>query len=86
MAIETSGCIIHPPDERRDGIGDSPSDGHLSEAVTWIHTMTLLTRVRGVLGAETAVYECRHCGTTLESELDECPTCGKDAVVRYEIQ
>lgn len=50
--------------------------------------MTLLTRVRGVLGTDAVVYECRHCGTTLEPEpeLDECPTCGKDAVVRYQIQ
>lgn len=47
--------------------------------------MTLLARVRRVL-AEDAIYECRHCGTTLESELDECPYCGtRDGVVRYEL-
>lgn len=47
--------------------------------------MTLLTRVRALLGEDT-VYECRHCGTTLESELDECPTCGDGTVARYEIR
>ncbi|MFQ3283786.1 MAG: rubrerythrin [Natronomonas sp.] len=48
--------------------------------------MRLLSRVRRVLG-EDAIYECRHCGTTLESELDECPCCGtRDGVVRYELR
>jgi len=48
--------------------------------------MTLLTRVRSAL-TENVIYECRNCGTTLESELDECPTCGtRDGVVSYEIR
>lgn len=48
--------------------------------------MTLLARVRRIL-TEDVVYECRHCGTTLESELDECPYCGtRGGVVRYELR
>jgi rubrerythrin len=48
--------------------------------------ITLLARVRRIL-AEDVVYECRHCGTTLESELDECSCCGtRDGVVRYELR
>lgn len=48
--------------------------------------MTLLTRVRKVLTSD-AIYECRNCGTTLDSGLDECPTCGNaDGVARYEIE
>lgn len=46
--------------------------------------MTLLTRVREFIG-DGVIYECRHCGTTLESELDECPLCGTSDVVRYEL-
>jgi len=48
--------------------------------------MTILTKVRNALGTDDVVYECRHCGKTLESEPGECPTCGKDAVVTYEIE
>lgn len=47
--------------------------------------MTLLTRVREFIG-DGVVYECRHCGTTLESELDECSLCGTSDVVRYELE
>lgn len=47
--------------------------------------MTLLTRVRGLIGTD-VVYECRRCGTTLGSELDECSLCGTSEVVRYEIE
>ena len=47
--------------------------------------MTLLTRVRGLIGTDT-VYECRRCGATLESELDECPLCETSDVARYEIE
>ncbi|CCQ38023.1 small CPxCG-related zinc finger protein [Natronomonas moolapensis 8.8.11] len=47
---------------------------------------TLLAWVRRI-PAEDVVYECRHCGTTLESELDECSCCGtRDGVVRYELR
>lgn len=48
-------------------------------------TMTLLTRVREFIG-DGAVYECRHCGTTLESEIDDCSVCGTSGVARYEIE
>ena len=48
--------------------------------------MTILTRVRNALGTDDVVYECRHCGKTIESELDECPTCGKEAGIKYEIE
>jgi len=46
--------------------------------------MDVLTRVRELFG-EDAVYECRHCGTTLGADVTECPTCGAGEVVRYEI-
>jgi len=48
--------------------------------------MTLLARVRSALTRD-AIFECRNCGTTLDSELDECPICGnRDGTVRYEIE
>lgn len=30
------------------------------------------------------VYECRHCGTTLDSGAERCPRCETASVVRYE--
>lgn len=47
--------------------------------------MTLLARVRELL-EEDPIYECRRCGTTLESELDECPICGTSDVARYDLR
>lgn len=28
-------------------------------------------------------YECRHCGTELDSYVDECPACGRTEVATY---
>ncbi len=47
--------------------------------------MTLLTRVRGFISDDGLVYECRHCGTTLESDTVDCPHCGHSDVAVYEI-
>lgn len=30
------------------------------------------------------VYECRHCGTTLDAGVERCPRCETASVVRYE--
>jgi len=30
-------------------------------------------------------YECLRCGTTVDVETDECPTCGSKRFARYEI-
>lgn len=35
--------------------------------------------------APTTVYECRHCGTTLEAGDGQCPHCETATVVRYEV-
>ncbi len=35
---------------------------------------------------ETAVvYECRRCGTTVDSDTETCPACESDAIVEYRI-
>jgi rubrerythrin len=47
--------------------------------------MALLTRVRSLLDSEEVIYECRHCGTTLHSEHEECPHCENGQIVAYEI-
>ncbi len=31
------------------------------------------------------VYECRHCGTTIDSKTDPCPYCGPTEIVEYEL-
>ncbi|SEQ22905.1 hypothetical protein [Natrinema salaciae] len=33
----------------------------------------------------TVIEECRRCGTTLESTLADCPSCGCSDVVEYRI-
>lgn len=32
------------------------------------------------------VYECRSCGTTVDSEYDRCPYCGPTDIARHEIR
>lgn len=32
----------------------------------------------------TVLYECRHCGATLDSETDTCPYCGPSETARFE--
>ncbi|WP_222919005.1 hypothetical protein [Natrinema sp. SYSU A 869] len=34
----------------------------------------------------TVIEECRRCGTTLESTLASCPSCGCSDIVEYRIQ
>lgn len=29
------------------------------------------------------VFECRQCGTTVESEDDVCPACGSEGIARF---
>jgi predicted RNA-binding Zn-ribbon protein involved in translation (DUF1610 family) len=31
------------------------------------------------------VFECRHCGETVDSETVECPACGRAEIGRYEL-
>jgi rubrerythrin len=47
--------------------------------------MALLRRVKELIGDGGAVYECRRCGTTLESDADTCPQCGKSDIAAYDI-
>jgi len=51
-------------------------------------TTSVFGRLRTVLGGErgSEVYvECRRCGRTVEHEARDCPHCGTDAIVRYEL-
>ncbi|SEN99784.1 hypothetical protein SAMN05216388_10073 [Halorientalis persicus] len=42
---------------------------------------------RALLGTASTqvVYECRHCGTTVDPDGEACPTCGRSDIVRYEV-
>ncbi|ELY95142.1 hypothetical protein C483_02221 [Natrialba hulunbeirensis JCM 10989] len=31
------------------------------------------------------VYECRRCGTTVDSDAETCPACESDAIVQHRI-
>ncbi len=45
----------------------------------------LLYRLFTMQDEPTTVYECRYCGTTLDSQTDSCPYCGPTEVVEYEL-
>jgi uncharacterized OB-fold protein len=47
--------------------------------------MALKTLLRGLLGEESVVYECRNCGTTLGPGDDCCPECESEDVVEYNL-
>jgi len=36
-------------------------------------------------GDEHVLYECRHCGRTLDGPEESCPECGADDVARYQL-
>jgi rubrerythrin len=45
----------------------------------------LLQRLLASQVGSMTVYECRYCGTTIDSQTDPCPYCGPTAVVEYEL-
>lgn len=45
---------------------------------------TLLARLRAIKKAD-SIVECRHCGTTVTPETDECPACGGRAFAQYDV-
>ncbi|MFC6731667.1 MULTISPECIES: hypothetical protein [unclassified Haladaptatus] len=48
----------------------------------------MLDRVKTVFAVDDdpVVYECRECGTTVESAFSECPYCGEADIARLEIE
>ena len=48
--------------------------------------MALLRYVKEFIGEDGPVYECRRCGTTLESDTDTCPQCGKSDIAAYDVR
>lgn len=48
--------------------------------------MALLARVRRLLTDDGTVYECRHCGATLEADSEECPHCERGEAVAYDLE
>ena len=44
---------------------------------------TLRSLVGG--GHERAVYECRHCGATVEGPGETCPDCGGTDIARFSL-
>jgi rubrerythrin len=43
----------------------------------------LTTLVERVFGSEAVLYECRNCGTTLDSPDSRCPECDSVDVATY---
>ncbi len=50
--------------------------------------ISVLDRVKTVFAVDDdpVVYECRECGTTVESAFSECPYCGEADIARLEIE
>ena len=34
----------------------------------------------------TAHYECRHCGYSVEKDVNECPQCGSHEIAAYDLE
>ncbi|SDK61765.1 hypothetical protein SAMN04515672_3529 [Natronorubrum texcoconense] len=34
---------------------------------------------------EQTLFECRHCGTNMETNTKSCPECDSDDITRYEL-
>lgn len=47
---------------------------------------SLFQRFRRWVADDDVIYECRHCGTTLDEQQDTCPTCGGDDVVAFDLE
>lgn len=47
-------------------------------------TATKLGRLFG-LGADEALHECRHCGTSVDHGGSECPACGSTSIASYDL-
>ncbi|SEW31572.1 hypothetical protein [Natrinema salifodinae] len=47
--------------------------------------MALTTAVRRWLSDDSVIYECRNCGTTLESTDQRCRSCGSSEIAEYDV-
>lgn len=48
--------------------------------------MSFFDTVRDHLSdSEPVVWECRNCGTSVESDTERCPGCGSEEIVRYNV-
>jgi rRNA maturation endonuclease Nob1 len=47
---------------------------------------SLGTRLRRWFSHDTAFYECRTCGTTLDAEAHLCHQCGSGNISRYDLE
>jgi len=46
----------------------------------------VIDRLQDLLGGDSwPLYECRNCGTTLDDDAEECPSCGERGIARYTI-
>jgi rubrerythrin len=45
----------------------------------------VLRTIRSLVGGDGdhIVYECRHCGTTVEEPAENCPACGDTEIARF---
>jgi len=55
------------------------------EAATPMTVPQLLHRLFTRQDEPTTIYECRHCGTTVDSQTDSCPYCGPTEIIEYEL-
>jgi ribosomal protein L37E len=50
-----------------------------------IVAMGVFDPVRGIFSADSPTHhECRKCGCSLETHLDECPECGSPEIASYQ--
>ncbi|WP_168927107.1 hypothetical protein [Natronorubrum aibiense] len=46
--------------------------------------MSVVSRLRLLVGSGGELYECRNCGEKFDTELEECRTCRSTEIAHYE--
>lgn len=48
-------------------------------------TATLVDGLKQLVRRDHVIYECRHCGTTVDHTTDRCPACDATAIAQYHV-
>jgi len=46
----------------------------------------MLEVLQSALTGSEVVYECRRCGSSVSSDMVQCPHCGTDSIARYRVE
>jgi len=69
----------------------TPACGPNVQAVARLLTLPMLSKqfIQQIVRLElpsTTHHECRHCGYSVEKDVDECPQCGSHEIAAYDLE